>query len=244
MEFRGEKNMTTNMAKKILVVAAHPDDEILGCGGTMAAHAQAGDEVHVVIMAEGATSRGPDRDTEADRQALAHLRKVAHEANDLLGATSVTLHGLPDNRMDSMDRLDVIKLVEREVRRVQPDTVYTHHAGDLNIDHRIVHESVLTACRPQPGHPVKTLLFFEIASSTEWMPGGSAPMFAPNWFADISHTLALKLKALECYRSEMRAWPHARSIAALENLARWRGASVGMGAAEAFMLGRHLVASK
>jgi LmbE family N-acetylglucosaminyl deacetylase len=240
MEFRGEKGVTANMAKKILVIAAHPDDEILGCGGTMAAHAQAGDEVHVVIMAEGATSRGAERDTEADRHALAHLRKVAHEANGLLGATSVTLHGLPDNRMDSLDRLDVIKLVESEVQRVQPDTVYTHHAGDLNIDHRIVHESVLTACRPQPGHCVKTLLFFEIASSTEWMPGSSAPMFAPNWFADISHTLTLKLNALECYRSEMRPWPHARSIAALESLARWRGASVGMEAAEAFMLGRKL----
>jgi len=228
------------MAKKILVVAAHPDDEILGCGGTVAAHAQAGDEVHVVVMAEGATSRGAHRDAEADRQALAHLREVANQANGLLGAASVTLHGLPDNRMDSLDRLDVIKLVEGEVRRVQPDTVYTHHAGDLNIDHRIVHESVLTACRPQPGHPVKTLLFFEIASSTEWMPSSSAPVFAPNWFADISHTLALKLKALECYRSEMRAWPHARSVEALEHLARWRGASVGMAAAEAFMLGRRL----
>lgn len=229
------------MAKKILVVAAHPDDEILGCGGTIAAHAQAGDEVHVVIMAEGVTSRSPRRDTAIHRTELDGLAEVARKANTLLGAASVSLHSLPDNRMDSLDRLDVIKLIEAEIERVRPEIVYTHHAGDLNIDHRIVHESVLTACRPKPGHSVKSLLFFEVASSTEWMPGTSAPFFAPNWFVDISHTLDLKLKALDCYQSEMCAWPHARSIRALENLARWRGASVGMEAAEAFGLGRRIV---
>lgn len=229
------------MAKKILVIAAHPDDEILGCGGTIAAHAQAGDEVHVVIMAEGVTSRSAQRDAAAHQSELDTLADVARKANALLGAASVTLHGLPDNRMDSLDRLDVIKLIEAEVMRVGPETVYTHHSGDLNIDHRIVHESVLTACRPKPGHPVRSLLFFEVASSTEWMPPTSAPPFAPNWFVDISAALALKLQALACYESEMCAWPHARSGAALEHLARWRGASVGVEAAEAFVLGRRIV---
>ena len=229
------------MAKKILVVAAHPDDEVLGCGGTIAAHARSGDEVHVVIMAEGVTSRSQQRDTEMHRRELGSLADVARKANALLGVTSVTLHSLPDNRMDSLDRLDVIKLVEGEVERVSPEVVYTHHAGDLNIDHRIVHESVLTACRPQPGRPVKTLLFFEVPSSTEWMPGTSAPFFAPNWFVDISECLEVKLKALECYQTEMHSWPHARSLEALEHLARWRGASIGMEAAEAFVLGRNMI---
>lgn len=229
------------MAKKILVIAAHPDDEILGCGGTIAAHAQAGDDVHVVIMAEGLTSRENRRDPAMQKAELDTLADVARKANALLGAASVCLHGLPDNRMDALDRLDVIKLIEAEIARVNPDVVYAHHAGDLNVDHRIVHESVLTACRPKPGHAVKSLLFFEVASSTEWMPATSAPAFAPNWFVDISHTLALKLQALECYESEMCAWPHARSIRALESLARWRGASVGLEAAEAFVLGRRIV---
>lgn len=229
------------MTQKILVIAAHPDDEVLGCGGAIAAHALAGDEVHVVIMAEGATSRSPQRDIAVHQAQLGRLAEVARKAGAVLGAASVTLHGLPDNRMDSLDRLDVIKLVEAEIARVAPQVVYTHHAGDLNIDHRIVHESVLTACRPTPGHPVKCLLFFEVASSTEWMPASSAPCFAPNWFVDISRTLELKLKALACYDSEMCAWPHARSIRALENLARWRGASVGVDAAEAFVLGRRIV---
>lgn len=226
--------------KKILVVAAHPDDEVLGCGGTMAAHARAGDEVHVVIMAEGVTSRGAQRDAGADRAGLDTLADIARKANALLGAASVVLHGLPDNRMDSMDRLDVIKLVEREIERVHPEVVYTHHGGDLNIDHRIVHESVMTACRPLPGSSVKTLLFFEVPSSTDWQSAASAPAFSPNWFVDISACLDIKLEALACYEPEMRAWPHARSIRALQHLAGWRGASVGMEAAEAFILGRRL----
>ena len=229
------------MTKKILVLAAHPDDEILGCGGAMAKHVRAGDQVHVVLMAEGVTSRNEQRDAALDQDKLSQLASAAREANAVLGVTEVTMLHLPDNRMDSLDRLDVIKLVEAEIARVRPEMVYTHHAGDLNIDHRIIHESVLTACRPQPGHCVKTLLFFEVASSTEWMPASSAPMFAPNWFVDISSCLDLKLQALTCYASEMREWPHARSIKALESLARWRGASVGVEAAEAFMLGRKCV---
>ena len=229
------------MTKKILVLAAHPDDEILGCGGAMAKHVRAGDQVHVVLMAEGVTSRNEQRDAALDQDKLSQLASAAREANAVLGVTEVTMLHLPDNRMDSLDRLDVIKLVEAEIARVRPEMVYTHHAGDLNIDHRIIHESVLTACRPQPGHCVKTLLFFEVASSTEWMPASSAPMFAPNWFVDISSCLDLKLQALTCYESEMREWPHARSIKALESLARWRGASVGVEAAEAFMLGRKCV---
>jgi LmbE family N-acetylglucosaminyl deacetylase len=232
------------MTRKILVVAAHPDDEILGCGGTIAKHTRAGDVVHVVIMAEGLTSRSSTRDADLKRDELARLSDVAYRANTLLGVASVTMHNLPDNRMDSLDRLDVIKLIEAEISRVAPEIVYTHHAGDLNIDHRIIHECILTACRPQPGHPVKTLLFFEVASSTEWMPATSAPIFAPNWFVDISDCLELKLSALTCYESEMRPWPHARSIKALENLARWRGASVGMEAAESFILGRMLIDRK
>lgn len=229
------------MAKTILVVAAHPDDEILGCGGTIAVHAQAGDEVHVVIMAEGLTSRDPKPDIASSKEDLCALADSARRANMLLGAATVILHGLPDNRMDTLDRLDVIKLIEREVERVRPDVVYTHHAGDLNLDHRIVHESVLTACRPKPAHPVKTLLFFEVLSSTEWMPAASGPAFTPDWFVNISATIALKLQALDCYASEMHAWPHTRSAKTVENLAGWRGSSVGVNAAEAFILGRNIV---
>jgi LmbE family N-acetylglucosaminyl deacetylase len=117
----------------------------------------------------------------------------------------------------------------------------THHAGDVNIDHRIVHDAVIAACRPQPLYPVTELLFFEIASSTEWRPPGSGLMFNPNYFIDISAHVEVKMKALEAYRDELRQFPHPRSVRAVETLARWRGSTVGIEAAEAFILGRKIV---
>jgi N-acetylglucosamine malate deacetylase 1 len=228
------------MKNKVAVIAAHPDDEILGCGGTIAQHIREGDEVHVLIMAEGITSRDQHRDRNGCAAELTELAKAGYAANKILATTSLTLKDLPDNRMDSLDRLDIIKIVEEFIRIYSPNIVYTHHIGDVNIDHRRIHEAVVTSCRPFPRQQVKTLLFFEVASSTEWQPSVSAPYFAPNWFVDISETLALKLKALGAYQSEMRPWPHARSIDALENLARWRGANIGVCAAEAFVLGRNI----
>jgi LmbE family N-acetylglucosaminyl deacetylase len=224
----------------ILVVAAHPDDEVLGCGGSIAKWAKAGHAVQVVILAEGATSRDSVRDRESRVFELSCLKSAAYRAGDILGAVLVHVMDMPDNRMDSLDRLDVIKAIEREVERVKPEMVVTHHAGDVNIDHQITHEAVVTACRPQPGNIIKTLLAFEVPSSTEWQVPGSAPMFNPNYFVDITIEMGLKMQALEEYVSEMREWPHSRSLNAVEHLARWRGASVGSDAAEAFQLLRAL----
>ncbi|MBI5141420.1 MAG: PIG-L family deacetylase [Nitrospirae bacterium] len=229
------------MSKKVLVIAAHPDDEVLGCGATIAKHAEMGDEIHVVILAEGVTSRDEQRDPRGRKSDLSKLSKAAHSANNILGVKSLTLHDFPDNRMDSLDRLDVVKTVELLMYRYCPEIIYTHHAGDVNIDHKIVHEAVVTACRPIPSQTVKTLLFFEIPSSTEWQTPGSAAWFMPNWFVDVSSTLAVKLQALKAYRSEMRPWPHARSIEAVTHIAKWRGACIGSDAAEAFVLGRNLL---
>jgi len=223
---------------RILVVAAHPDDEALGCGGTMAKLSEAGHEVHVAFMADGVGSRG-----KASRAMTAEAKKRrsnAQKACRILGAQSPSFEPFPDNRMDSVDLLDVVQRVESLVKDYGPTTVFTHHGGDLNIDHRRVHEAVVTACRPQPKHCVRSLLFFEVPSSTEWQMPGARPAFEPNWFSDISATLTTKLKALDAYEGEMRAWPHARSAEALVHLARWRGATVGVEAAEAFMLGRTL----
>ena len=128
----------------------------------------------------------------------------------------------------------------RLIAEHRPDTVFTHHVGDVNIDHRRIHEAVVTACRPQQNHPVRTLLCFEVPSSTEWQVAGSAPSFAPNYFVDISNTLDRKLAALDAYAAELRNWPHPRSRQGVEHLARWRGATVGVEASEAFMVGRVL----
>ncbi len=229
------------MTNSVFIVAAHPDDEVLGCGGSIARHADAGDHVQVLIVAEGATSRQQQRDRGQVDTELSDLARAAQKAGEILGATGVELLDLPDNRLDSIDRLDLVKLIEARIKRYQPQIVYTHHSGDVNIDHRRLHEAVVTACRPTPGHSVKRLLSFEVASSTEWQPPGSAPTFQPNWFVDISAQWPRKREALVAYASEMRPWPHARSIQALEHLARWRGAQVGVEAAEAFCLLRQLV---
>lgn len=226
----------------IAVVAAHPDDEILGCGGAMAAHAAAGERVHVLILAEGIASRAGAKNEVAAAQAK--LYKAAHTASRRLGCGAPELAGFPDNRMDSLDLLDVVKRVETFLAKVRPSTIYTHHAWDLNIDHRIAHQAVVTAARPLPGRHAPTLLFFETPSSTEWQTAASAPAFVPNWFVDITSTLPKKLSALRAYASELRAFPHPRSLEAVEYLARWRGACAGTKAAEAFMLGRHVADGK
>ena len=225
---------------KYLIIAAHPDDEVLGCGGSMAKWAKKGHEVHVLIMAEGATSRDKSRDRDSRKQELSILAQSAKKAADILGVKSVELLNYPDNRMDSVDMLDVVKSVEEIIEKLQPEVVVTHHAGDLNIDHQITHQAVITACRPQPEQTVKRILSFEVPSATEWQSPDSGCPFVPNWFEDITDALPMKMKALEAYQSEMRPWPHARSIKAVEHLARWRGASAGCEAAESFMLVRNI----
>jgi LmbE family N-acetylglucosaminyl deacetylase len=166
---------------------------------------------------------------------------AAQAAAKILGCASLEILALPDNRLDGVELLDIVKRVEAFVKRYRPSTLLTHHCGDVNIDHRIVHEAVISACRPQPGHPVKELLFFEVPSSTEWRPSGSGESFNPNCFVDISATLAKKLAALQAYVSELRPFPHPRSVQAVSALAQWRGATVGVEAAEAFILGRKLI---
>jgi len=223
---------------RALVIAAHPDDEVLGCGGTIARMADEGWQVHVLILAEGATSRAGKRDRSQHLEELSELERCARAAAAILGVHEVELDTFPDNRMDSVDLLEVIKRVESQVARIQPSRVLTHHIGDVNIDHVVIHQAVAAACRPLPGACVKEVLYFEVASSTEWRHARSLPPFAPNLFVDISTTLDRKLRALEAYASEMRPFPHARSVRALEHLARWRGATVGCDAAEAFEIGR------
>ena len=226
---------------KVLVVAAHPDDEVLGCGGTIAKHTKNGDNVKIIIMGEGETSRQTKRDKLEAGKLLQGLSKAATEASKILGAEEVELVGLPDNRLDSIERLEITKLLEARINDYKPRTIYVHHSGDVNVDHRRLHEAVITACRPTPGQSVRQILSYEVASSTEWQTPGSGTAFQPNWFVDISLELESKAKALKVYRSEMRNWPHARSYKALENQARYRGAQIGVDAAEAFMLMRNIL---
>ncbi|MDF1795473.1 MAG: PIG-L family deacetylase [Coxiellaceae bacterium] len=222
---------------KVLVIAAHPDDEILGCGATMARHVSHNDKVKVVLVSEGLTSRV---NSTADEAALTSLREQARQANQVLGVSDVAFLSQPDNRLDSIDRLDLTQAIEKEVESFKPEIIYTHFQGDLNIDHRRVFESVLTACRPQPESDVKKILSFEVQSSTEWAPFKNSSI-QPNYYVNVSYFLQKKIDALQAYAGEMRDWPHARSYEAVVHLAKWRGSNVGVEAAEGFELIRELV---
>ena len=227
---------------KVLVVAAHPDDELLGCGGTIIKHIIAGDEVHIVIMAEGITSRDEFRNEGLRKLELEELHNVSEKVCKFLGAKSLKMLNFPDNRMDSVALLDIIKPIEEIVEAVKPSIVYTHHAGDVNIDHVITNRAVITACRPLPDTSVKEILFFETLSSTEYQVANHNNYFMPNWYVEFEEIiLNKKLKALEFYSAEMRLWPHTRSYEAVEYLAKYRGSSVGKKYAEAYVLGRKII---
>lgn len=223
----------------ILVVAAHPDDEVLGCGGTIARLAAEGAAVSIFILATGLTSRaGFDPVRDADLLRLHHER--AQRAGKLLGAKEVLLGGFPDQKMDTVPLLDITQVIEREIARVQPEMVFTQHGGDLNLDHVITFRATLTATRPMAGCPVRRVYAYEAGSSTEWSFQQFEPRFQPQVFFDIGPHLATKLAAMQIYESETRVFPHPRSPEAIRaNAQRW-GSTVGFLAAEAFHCVRDL----
>jgi LmbE family N-acetylglucosaminyl deacetylase len=213
-----------------LVVMAHPDDETLGAGGTIARLVASGQPVSWLLLGDGVSSRGAPGASAVERR-RAHCAAAAA----VLGVDDVECHDLPDNRFDGVDLLDVVRLVEAAVERTAPETVITHHGGDLNVDHRITHRAVLTATRPVPGSTVRTVLGAEVPSSTEWS-FGEQQLFRPSVFIDVSDTIEAKVTALACYEDERRDAPHARSAEAVRALATVRGATTGVRAAEAFEL--------
>lgn len=219
----------------VAAVVAHPDDEVLGCGGSLARHARSGHTVETLILAAGVDSRG-----EAPHGARADLEKQAAKAARILGIGPPRHAGLPDNRLDGLDLLDIVQHIERFVGEVGPSVIYTHNRGDLNVDHRLVHDAVVTACRPLPGCPVKRILACEVLSSTEWQSPQMAP-FQPTVWHDIGDTLDAKLDAMTAYSGELRPFPHPRSLEGIRALAAYRGAQSGFAAAEAFALVRNTV---
>lgn len=232
--------MTERRPESVLVIAAHPDDEILGCGATLARHAAAGDQVRGLIIAEGATSRAERRDVHGQRREIRALQRAAREAARELGLQPPELAGFPDNRLDSVQLLDIVKRIELTVESFRPTIVYTHHGGDLNIDHKLVFDAVVTACRPLPGSTVRAIYAFETVSSTEWGGPAAGMTFHPSRFVGIEDFLDAKMRALQHYESEIRPFPHPRSFRAVEALAVLRGSSVGIAAAEAFVVVRDI----
>jgi len=222
-----------------LVLAAHPDDEVLGCGGTIA-KLTAEHEVHIAILGEGITARYLRPGASDSSAAVSTLQEEARSVGSLLGAKSVSFQGLPDNRFDEKPLLEVVKSVEHLIQEIGPEVVYTHHPGDLNMDHQITFRAVLTATRPLADCPVQEVYSFEVPSSTEWAFHQLQPPFRPNVFVDISSTIETKLRGLERYKGEQRPFPHPRSREALKAIARRWGSVAGMDYAEAFELIRSL----
>ena len=212
------------------MVAAHTDDEALGCGGTIARHVADGDTVYVVFMADGVSSRLSATSAEHELRSAA-----AENARKILGIHKNFYLNFPDNKMDSLPLLDIVQKLEAVISKLQPEVIYTHHGGDLNIDHRITHQAVITACRPTPESSIREIYAFEVMSSTEWNHSASCH-FIPNTFVNISDYWNQKQKALEAYQLEMRPTPHSRSIEHLEALAEHRGHSIGLKYAESFAL--------
>ena len=209
----------------ILVVAAHSDDEVLGCGGTLLKHVARGDEVHIMFLTNGVGARGSDDGANA-------RSKACDKVMNKIGVASYQQLDYPDNQLDRITLLEIVKVVEESIRKINPTIIYTHFEGDLNIDHRICSSAVSTACRPLPATDHVQVFAFEVASSTEW---ATCNKFSPSHFVNIDEFLDAKLDLMCLYEDEIRSFPHPRSLEAIDALAKWRGSTSGFGAAEAFV---------
>ena len=237
--------MKSGSAKKksVLVVAAHPDDEVLGCGATIRVLVTQGWTAHLVIMTSGVTGRLADvtEDIPSIKSNQIALADQARRAGDLLGFSKTTILNFPDNRMDTLSRMDLAHAVTPHVQLFRPDLVITHHPGDYNWDHAMTFDAVMMAARSNPpDHMPREIWTFEVPSSTERAWQSSDRAFHPNLYVDISNTIDQKKLALLYYKNEYREYPHPRSIEGLEYLARKRGYEVGMFYAEAFHIVRKI----
>lgn len=228
--------------KKVLVVVAHPDDEILGPGAAMnLLIAKYGVNTKVVILGEGITSRFDNQAGSQQEKELKIHHDNIHESQKVIGYHLVSTYNFPDNRFDSVALLDIIKVIEKEKDIFQPDVIFTHHGGDVNIDHQRTFEAVMTACRPLADEKVKNIITFEIPSSTEWQASVSPNQFTPNFFIEVSEeNVTKKIEAMEKYEFEKREYPHPRSPKALMILAQKRGIEIGKYFAESFCIIRSI----
>lgn len=213
----------------ILVISAHPDDEILGLGGTLIKRRKNGDKLICLILGEGAMSRD-------NPNSITELHDDARKSGKIIGFEQMFFEKLPDNKFDSVPMLSVVKIIESYIQKFAPTVVYTHHGGDRNVDHKITFEATLTATRPTGNCTVKEVYSYETPSSTEWDFSYKHNAFSPNVFEDITDTIEKKLEAMACYKSELGAYPHPRSLEALEVISKRWGTVCGKNYAEAFEL--------
>lgn len=228
--------------KKIMIVVAHPDDELLGLGASMNRLIEEFQVItHVVILGEGITSRSTERDPAQWEKELTIHKENIRQAKNAIGYHSVSIYDFPDNRFDSVALLDIIKVVEKEKQQFQPEIIFTHHGGDVNVDHQYTFRAVTTACRPMEWEKVNTIITFETPSGTEWHPSTDPQHFIPNLFIGVSEkNIIAKIKGMEFYEFEKRPFPHPRSPEALKIQAQRWGVAVGCYLAEAFCIVRSI----
>ena len=232
-----------NLSSRTLVVAAHPDDEVLGCGATMARISSNGGTVQTIFLADGESSRflTSEIDSKKVTKRIQDRKIAANSAAMILGSLPPKFFDLPDNRLDTIPILEIAKIIEQEMALFKPNRVITHFSDDINVDHRIVHEAVLIATRPQSEIRIREVICFELPSSTEWRPPGSGQIFSPNLFIDVKGFEDQKFAALKAYEAEMRPFPHPRSNEAIQALMNWRGATSNLYSSEAFVLARGII---
>jgi N-acetylglucosamine malate deacetylase 1 len=227
---------------KVLVIVAHPDDEVLGMGGTIAKYVANRDNVHVVYLTTGITSRRNsghlnktvydtnEKNSNLMKKEIEKLKIDALKSCKILGVKTSSFYDFPDNELDSIPKLKIIKTIENEIKKQKPDIIFTNHYGDLNIDHKIVFESCLTACRPISGK-TPNLFAFGVISSMEWNYPSS---FEPNYFVNISKYYKKKIMAMKSYKNELKKYPHPRSLDGIKVTAQKWGTVCGQNFAEAF----------
>lgn len=224
--------------KKVLIIAAHPDDEVLGVGGTVAKLSTQGIGCHLLIVTDGSSSQY--RDSDKLTEIIASKKRETQNCADILGFKSIHYGGLPDMKLDAVPHVEINQVIEKVIDELQPDMVFTHFWGDVNMDHQNVYKSTLVAVRPVLGQVVKELYCYRVPSSTEWTPNKADTMFMPNYFVDIEKYAEQKYKAFACYSTELREYPHPRSVQYLRETDKAAGLRVGLLAAEEFVLLRKI----
>jgi LmbE family N-acetylglucosaminyl deacetylase len=217
----------------ILIIAPHPDDEVLGCGGTIAKHVSGGDEVYLCIVTKAYPPDWPEDE-------IARRKQEVLRVNKILGIKKTYFLDFPTVKLDTIPQKELADSISRVVNEVKPEILFIPHRGDINRDHQLVFEAAMVAARPKPALGTRKVLCYEVLSETEWAAPFVDNAFVPNVFVYISETLGTKLKAMSEYKSELKEFPHPRSLEAITALAKMRGAAVGVEAAEAFMLVREI----
>jgi LmbE family N-acetylglucosaminyl deacetylase len=224
---------------RVLVVAAHPDDEVYGMGGTIAKLADQGHEIHVLIVTDGCISQYRNEDNL--QEIIMRKQEEAQKANSILGVESVHFGNLPDMGLDKVPHIQINHIIEKLIQRLEPEEVYTHFYGDVNLDHQLVYKSTLVATRPIVGQCVKNLYAYSVPSSTEWSPQLANSVFMPNIFVEIEPYNPIKIEAIKAYITELREYPHPRSVESVKKNDVAIGIQCGLRSAERFMLLRSII---